>query len=83
VRDWRAEHGSPLWLLETFVERGRFAGAAYRAANWQCVGQTTGRTRQEQHHRVIAPPKSVWVYPLVPDFRAQLAAPPAADRRTP
>ena len=31
-------------LLETFVERERFRGTAYRAANWWAVGATTGRT---------------------------------------
>jgi hypothetical protein len=70
--DWRQQHGWPLELLESFVETGRFTGAAYRAANWQLVGQTTGRTRQEKRHRPEAPPKSVWVYPLHPRFREHL-----------
>lgn len=71
-KDWRQYHGWSLQLLETFVEVGRFAGVAYRAANWQAVGKTTGRTRQEKHHRVQAPAKSVWVYPLEREFRQRL-----------
>jgi hypothetical protein len=61
-------------LLETFVETGRFKGGAYRAANWQSVGLTTGRTRQEKEHRPQAPRKSVWVYPLGEHFRERLVA---------
>lgn len=72
--DWPAQHGGRLELLETFVETGRFTGLAYRAANWQPVGQTTGRTRQEKQHRPQAPPKSVWVYPLRKGFREHLRA---------
>jgi hypothetical protein len=72
--DWLAQHGWRLELLETFVETGRFTGVAYRATNWQQVGQTTGRTRQEKQHRPQAPRKSVWVYPLRKHFREHLGA---------
>ena len=51
-------------LVETFVDTSRFTGACYRAANWIALGQTTGRTRQDREHRLQAPPKGVWVYPL-------------------
>jgi len=71
-RDWLAQHGGRLELLETFVEIGRFAGTAYAAANWQPVGATTGRTRQEKHHRAQAPRKAVWIFPLHPHFRQRL-----------
>ena len=70
--DWWQHHGRRLLLLESFVEIGRFAGTAYRAAGWLEVGQTTGRTRQEKHHQVHAARKSVWIYPLRRDFRQQL-----------
>jgi hypothetical protein len=70
--DWPAQHGWRLELLETFVEAGRFQGVAYRAANWQRVGLTTGRTRQEKEHRAQASRKSVWVYPLSERFRERL-----------
>jgi hypothetical protein len=72
--DWPVQHGWGLELLETFVEAGRFKGVAYQAANWQPVGLTTGRTRQEKEHRPQAPRKSVWVYPLSPRFREALGA---------
>jgi hypothetical protein len=59
-------------LLETFVERGRFRGSCYRAANWIGAGQTQGRTRQDRRHVLQAPVKDVWVYPLQADFRKVL-----------
>ncbi|WP_281246614.1 Druantia anti-phage system protein DruA [Desulfacinum infernum] len=33
----------PLSLLETFVEKDRFEGTCYKAANWLKVGLTKGR----------------------------------------
>jgi hypothetical protein len=76
VGDWPRVHGVELALLESFVETGRFEGVAYRAANWQRVGQTTGRTRQEKHHRAQKPRKAIWVYPLRKNFRFHLGARP-------
>jgi hypothetical protein len=70
--DWQARYGQRVALLETFVERGRFRGACYRAANWICVGATQGRTRQDRRHVLQAPVKEVWVYPLQADFREVL-----------
>jgi len=73
--DWQQRYRHPLCLLETFVQPERFRGACYQAANWVCVGQTTGRTRQNQRHRdnaVHAPVKDIYLYPLPPDGRRQL-----------
>jgi len=70
--DWQAHYGHPVVLLETFVERERFRGSCYRAANWLHVGQTQGRTRQDRQHQLQAPVKDVFVYPLQRNFRQQL-----------
>ncbi len=72
--DWQRKYGHGLALVETFVEEERFAGTAYRAANWVKVGQTTGRTRQDGRRSIQAPVKAVYLYPLRPDFRAVLQA---------
>ena len=73
-RDWQGKYGHPIYLLETFVQTDRFAGACYRAANWARVGQTKGRSRQDRadgtHHRV--PVKDVYLLPLHPGFRELL-----------
>ena len=71
-QDWQQKYGHGLELLETFVEKPRFAGTCYRAANWVTVGETTGRTRNDVHHAIASPIKSVMVYPLRPDFRRYL-----------
>ena len=72
ARDWQAHYGHPVVLLETFVERERFRGSCYRAANWLYVGRTQGRTRQDRQHQLQAPLKDVFVYPLHRNFRQQL-----------
>jgi hypothetical protein len=73
--DWRARYGFAPALLETFVERP-WAGTCYRAANWLRLGETTGRGRQDSTHAAAVPVKAIWVYPLAPDWRHRLLAPP-------
>lgn len=72
ARDWRAKYGHPVVLLETFVERERFRGTVYRAANWQRVGATAGRTRQDRHTCIQVPVKDIYVHPLCRRFREAL-----------
>lgn len=71
--NWQTKYGHRIVLLETFVERDRFAGACYRAANWQAVGSTRGRSRQDRQRTLKVPLKDVFVYPLRPNFREALA----------
>ncbi|MCX6925931.1 MAG: DUF4338 domain-containing protein [Verrucomicrobia bacterium] len=72
--DWQAKYGHALYLLETFVQAERFAGTAYRAANWVRVGQTKGRTRQDQPDgtRYQTSLKDLYLYPLQRGFRQRL-----------
>lgn len=70
--DWRAKYGQPIWLLETFVDRQRFAGTCYRAANWICLGQTKGRGRQGPTGVLSTTIKDVYVQPLHRHFRCHL-----------
>lgn len=64
--DWQRKYAHPIDLLESFVERERFAGTCYQAANWIRVGQTKGRTRQDAPeggpHQ--APIKDIYLFPL-------------------
>jgi len=69
--DWCAIYGHPIYYLETFVDRG-FAGTCYRAANWQYLGQTTGRGIKDKAHKVTLSIKAVLGYPLSKDFRDRL-----------
>lgn len=70
--DWRGKYGHPVVLLETFVERERFAGTCYRAANWQALGPTRGRSRQDRTRTLQVPVKEVYTCPLRADFRQTL-----------
>jgi hypothetical protein len=70
--DWQTKYGHRLHLLETFVDRDRFRGTCYRAANWIRVGQTQGRTRNGARGAPSAPVKDVYVYPLSKNFREEL-----------
>jgi len=72
--DWQAKYGHPVHALETFVDRSRFKGTCYRAANWLRLGETRGRTRNDRAHRLHAAVKDVYLYPLVVDARRELCA---------
>jgi len=71
-RDWQQKYGPPIWWLETFVDRQRFAGTCYRAANWLCLGQTQGRGRQGPAGRLSTAIKDVYALPLHRHFRRYL-----------
>ena len=71
-RDWIDTYHYPLYLLETFVEKERFAGTCYKAANWIRVGQTKGTAKKGNVHYKHGNIKDVFVYPLRKDFRKLL-----------
>jgi hypothetical protein len=73
-QDFAARYGFEPVLLESFVERERFKGGSYRAANWVCVGQTCGRGKRDRFHRGKVAIKDVWLYRLRADWRQQLQA---------
>jgi hypothetical protein len=64
--DWQEHYGVDPWLAETLVDRSRFHGGCYVAANWRRLGDTSGRGRMDRtHQRHGARVKTVMVYPLV------------------
>jgi len=71
-RDWQEKYGHPIVLLETFVEKQRFTGTCYRAANWVCVGQTRGRSRNDRYNCICVPIKDIYCYPLTRNFKELL-----------
>ena len=80
--DWQRKYGHPIYLLETFVEQERFAGTAYRAANWIHLGQTQGRGRQGPDPRIrSASIKDIYLWPLHPRFRQLLHGATPSERR--
>ncbi len=76
VSDWQTKYGHPIHLLETFVEKERFKGTCYKAANWIQVGETTGRSRNDRYKNIRVPIKDIYLYPLCKNFREVLCNAP-------
>ena len=70
--DWQSRYAYRPVLLETFVEKPRFTGTCYKAANWRNLGDTQGRGKLDVLHRNAQPIKSIWIYPLTRDFQHRL-----------
>ncbi len=69
--DWQRAHGVRPWLAETCVQSWR-PGTSYKAAGWQCVGDTRGRPPGAAE---AGEAKAVWLLGLEPDWQAQLCRP--------
>lgn len=78
VEDFQQRYQYRPWLVESFLDRSRFSGVSYRAANWILVGQTQGRGRQDRFSKREKTIKDIYVYPLEKDFRQRLGVSPGA-----
>jgi hypothetical protein len=73
--DWEKHYGIAPWLVETMVDRKRYYGGCYRAANWIVLGETSGRGRMDhRQERHGADVKTVLVYPLIKNAALRLAS---------
>jgi len=70
--DWEEKYNIRPVLMESFVQKNRFTGTCYKAANWQNVGQTKGRGKLGPAGKISVPIKDVWVYPMDKRFRVLL-----------
>lgn len=70
--DWIKRYSHPIYMLETFVEKERFRGICYQAANWIYVGQTKGYSRSDRHASPKVSIKDIYLLPLVKKFREAL-----------
>jgi hypothetical protein len=71
--DWRRQYGIDPLLVETLVDRQRYHGGCYRAANWIELGDTSGRGRMDRaNKRHGAVVKTILVYPLVKNAARRL-----------
>lgn len=68
---WSVYNVRPV-LMETFVEKPRFRGTCYHAANWIHLGQTKGRGKLGPHGILGVPVKDIWVYPMNRNFKMLL-----------
>lgn len=73
--DWQHCYGYRPVFMETLVDRKRFKGTCYKAANWIHIGKTTGRGRMDRHNKQQGMAvKDIYVYPLISRFRQELAS---------
>ncbi len=70
--DWEKKYNIRPVLLESFVQKNRFTGTCYKAANWIKLGQTKGRGKLGPPGKISVPIKDIWVYPLDKKFRSIL-----------
>jgi hypothetical protein len=62
--DWQTRYNYRPLVIETFVEKRRFTGTSYKAANWIYLGQTRGKGRSGMNYYQHGIIKDVYVYPL-------------------
>jgi hypothetical protein len=74
-QDWQSRYGARPLLVETFVDRSRFTGCSFAAANWLRLGQSTGQGRLGANQGATTR-KDIWVYPLSSEARRQLQQEP-------
>jgi hypothetical protein len=70
--DWQQEHLYRPVLIETFVDSSKYSGYCYRAANWECIGKTTGKSWKDESNNDKTSIKTIFVYKLESNFRAIL-----------
>jgi hypothetical protein len=71
-QEWQKVYGHPVYFAETFIDRSRYRGTCYRAANWQYLGQTQGRGKDDLTHQPNRTLKDILGVPLCRDFRERL-----------
>ncbi|MDY0220575.1 MAG: DUF4338 domain-containing protein [Desulfobacterium sp.] len=70
--DWEKRYNIRPVLMESFVQKDRFAGTCYKASNWIKVGTTKGRGKLGPAGKISVPFKDIWMYPLDKKFRKLL-----------
>jgi SRSO17 transposase len=68
-RDWPQHYSIPVWWAESFVDRKRFEGFSYQAANWQALGWTRGFAKRPEGFVHHGQTKEVYVYVIEPRMR--------------
>jgi hypothetical protein len=74
--DFERRYGYRPWFVESFNDPATHTGICYRASNWQRLGLTTGRGRQDRARSAAVRPKEVYVYVFEADFRDHIAPSP-------
>lgn len=76
--DFERRYGFEPLLVETFVDTTAFSGTCYQAANWERIGQTKGRGRQDRARALGETVKDIYVLAVQRDFRMRMGLPPGS-----
>jgi len=71
--DWQKLYSHPVCYIETFVDKDRFLGTCYRAANWKYLGDTKGLGKNSVDKIPNRSIKAIYGYPLTKNFRKVLS----------
>lgn len=63
-KDWKEQYNIQVYLLETFIDKGRFTGISYKASNWVKVGETKGYAKRKKGYVKHGLIKDVYLYPV-------------------
>lgn len=77
--DWIERYGFAPEMVETYVEREKFQGTCYKAANWPYIGSTNGRGRQDKERKCAVSVKDIYVYPLGSEVVEKLRDEPLSE----
>ena len=80
--DFERRYSFEPWLLESFVNTEAYDGTCYQAANWLCVGESSGRGRNGPTEPTVAR-KDVYVYELNRHWRRQMGIVPKSEQIAP
>jgi len=62
--DWEEAYKARPVLVESYVDKERYEGACYKASNWELLGETQGRGRNDRYHQNSLSRKYVFAYEL-------------------
>jgi len=62
VQDWPRLYGTEPYLAETFVDRDKYRGTCYQAANWLYLGETKGFAKVGKTFVYHGNRKGVYIY---------------------
>ncbi|MCG8635214.1 MAG: DUF4338 domain-containing protein [Desulfobacterales bacterium] len=77
--DWKEKWGYSPVLMETFVDPESYKGTSYLAANWTCLGMTTGKGLLRKNKKYETTPKLTFIKPISRGFRDRLCNEPGTQ----
>lgn len=67
-KDWERQYGISPYIVETFIDKGKYLGTCYIASNWTYLGETKGYSRQGDEYVYHGNKKDIYVYVLSKSF---------------